>query len=259
MSSITLAVACLIAFVLLVVTTCSSPTNHDIFVFSINLRGVDAEEEWPTVFRGGVLGVCSIFSGPTEFWPEETWNCAQVVGYVVRISRSGVGIGTSSPPADIPGFPQMDDDRAVDVPLSRAMVLSPIAAAFAGLAMLISAVTAVLRDKRHLWSIAAGGVTALAALLSWIAFGINLGVALNVKRAVDGTEFGPAESVDVGAAAFLPLGSAIAMTAGLLVWAWQTRRAHTKRGHVSPGRDEVADSSSTLAASPEPAPKQERP
>ena len=52
-------------------------------------------------------------------------------------------------------------------------------------------------------------MTALAALLSWIAFGINLGVALNVKRAVDGVEFGTAESVDVGAAAFLPLGSAV--------------------------------------------------
>lgn len=52
------------------------------------------------------------------------------------------------------------------------------------------------------------GLTGVAAILAWVAFGINLAVAFKVKNAVDDTD-SPAESVDVGAAAYLPLGAAV--------------------------------------------------
>lgn len=67
------------------------------------------------------------------------------------IARNGIALGTGQRPDQLPDFPAPAYEEVVGATLSRAMVISPIAAALAGLGMLVCTV-ALFLGKAAIWS-----------------------------------------------------------------------------------------------------------
>lgn len=67
------------------------------------------------------------------------------------IAQNGIALGTGQRPDEMSDFPAPAYEEVVGATLSRAMVISPIAAALAGLGMLVCAV-AMFLGKAAIWS-----------------------------------------------------------------------------------------------------------